>query len=176
MSRGRFWYTDWSLHPEVAEQVWERFGRPSVDRFDSQVNTKCPLFFSNQGENTPGPGRLRSLLAQGPALCFPSVGTDPPDARAGQASGTDCPADSSRMGHVEIRDNSFSLRRALDPPSTQTSAATGGERNLPSQTSGPGSQGLARERSNLSTAGLTPAVVTTIQSARPVSTRSLYDS
>ena len=68
LSRGRFWYTDWSLHPEVANQVWERFGRPSVDLFVSQVNTKCPLvFLESRGEH---PWPWTPSLTPGPRTCF----------------------------------------------------------------------------------------------------------
>ena len=50
LSRGKVWYADWSLHPQVASQIWGRFGHPVVDLFASQENTKCPLFFSVRGK------------------------------------------------------------------------------------------------------------------------------
>ena len=49
LSRGKTHYADWSLHPGVADQIWVRFGRPQVDLFASEENTKCSRFFSMRG-------------------------------------------------------------------------------------------------------------------------------
>ena len=49
LSRGRYFYGDWSLHPGVARQIFSRYGHPSVDLFASEKNAKCSQFFSIQG-------------------------------------------------------------------------------------------------------------------------------
>ena len=49
LSRGRYYYDDWSLHPGVAEQIFNRYGRPQVDLFASEENAKCSRFFSIRG-------------------------------------------------------------------------------------------------------------------------------
>ena len=46
LSRGQPQYGEWCLHPQVATQLWEKFGRASVDLFASRENALCPLFFS----------------------------------------------------------------------------------------------------------------------------------
>ena len=54
MSRGGYRYAEWSLHPAVITQIWERFGQPQIDLFASTENAKCPLFFSMRGASTLG--------------------------------------------------------------------------------------------------------------------------
>ena len=49
LSRGRYYYGDWSLHPGVARQIFARYGCPDVDLFASEKNAKCSRFFSIQG-------------------------------------------------------------------------------------------------------------------------------
>ena len=63
LSRGPLRYSDWSLHPQVATQIWNRFGTPEVDLFASEENTKCPLFFSFNG---PSPLGLDALAHRWP--------------------------------------------------------------------------------------------------------------
>ena len=49
LSRGRYYYDDWSLHPKVVRQIFGRYGRPDVDLFASEKNAKCARFFSIKG-------------------------------------------------------------------------------------------------------------------------------
>ena len=49
LSRGRYYYDDWSLHPGVARQIFGRYGSPEVDLFASEENAKCTRFFSIRG-------------------------------------------------------------------------------------------------------------------------------
>ena len=49
LSRGRYYYGDWSLHPGVARQVSTRYGQPEVDLFATAEKTACPLFFALRG-------------------------------------------------------------------------------------------------------------------------------
>lgn len=46
LSRGNPLYGEWVLHPQVVEQIWQKYGQAAVDLFASQENTKCPLYFS----------------------------------------------------------------------------------------------------------------------------------
>ena len=50
LSRGRYYYGDWSLHPGVVRQISSRYGCPDVDLFASAKNAKCLRFFSIAGE------------------------------------------------------------------------------------------------------------------------------
>ena len=73
LSRGPLSYAEWSLHPEVAAQLWDKFGVPEVDLFASMENAKCPLFFSLGGETPLGLDALahrwpRTLLYAFPPL------------------------------------------------------------------------------------------------------------
>ncbi|KAK7907218.1 hypothetical protein WMY93_015830 [Mugilogobius chulae] len=53
LSRGNPLYGEWVLHPQVVEQLWQRYGQAAVDLFASQGNAKCPLFFSLTDRNAP---------------------------------------------------------------------------------------------------------------------------
>lgn len=44
LSPGNPLYGEWPLHPQVVEQIWQKYGRPGIDLFASQENTQCPLF------------------------------------------------------------------------------------------------------------------------------------
>ena len=54
LSRGRYFYDDWVLHPGVANQIFVRYGCPTVDLFASEQNAKCSRYFSMQGSATMG--------------------------------------------------------------------------------------------------------------------------
>ena len=74
LSRGRFWYEDWSLHPVVARQIWARFGRPEVDLFASEENAKCSLFFSVKGTPPLGLDALSHSWPDKLLYAFPPLG------------------------------------------------------------------------------------------------------
>ncbi|MGH0163165.1 UNVERIFIED_CONTAM: hypothetical protein FKN15_044269 [Acipenser sinensis] len=38
--------SEWRLHPQVVQRIWERFREPQVDLFATAETTHCPLFFS----------------------------------------------------------------------------------------------------------------------------------
>ena len=38
--------TEWSLHPEIAQMVWDRYHRPLVDLFATHLNNKLDVFVS----------------------------------------------------------------------------------------------------------------------------------
>lgn len=71
-------------------------------------------------------------------------------------------------------DNPSVIRRAIVPSRSHGSIIPSQRGDLPPPPGQGGSLGLARERTNLNALGLSPRVVTTIQNARAVSTRSLY--
>lgn len=73
LSRGQARYDDWSLHPEVAELVWCRFGSPVADLFASEDNTKCPLFFALRGRSTLGNDALEGDWPQDLLYAFPPL-------------------------------------------------------------------------------------------------------
>ena len=43
----------WRLHPQVVRQIWDLFGEARVDLFASADTTHCPLWFSEQEQNSP---------------------------------------------------------------------------------------------------------------------------
>ena len=53
MSRGGPNNGEWSLHPLIAEWLWERFGEAQADLFASKNNTKCRLWFSLLPSDAP---------------------------------------------------------------------------------------------------------------------------
>ena len=74
LSRSDPRYADWSLHPQVADQIWERFGHPVVDLFASWENAKCPLFFAVRGEAPLGLDAFAHTWPQGLLYAFPPLG------------------------------------------------------------------------------------------------------
>lgn len=46
LSRGSPLYGEWTLRPQVVEQIWKRYGQAAVDLFVLRENTQCPLYFS----------------------------------------------------------------------------------------------------------------------------------
>ena len=53
MSRGGPRHGDWSLHPELVIQIWNRFGKAEVDLFASRGNAQCALWFSLSVRDNP---------------------------------------------------------------------------------------------------------------------------
>lgn len=66
LSRNGLLERDWSLHPQVVLQLWERFGRVQVNLFVSQDNTHCPSWFSMS--DPPGPLGLDALPHDWPTV------------------------------------------------------------------------------------------------------------
>ena len=73
LSRGQYRYADWSLNQHVANLLWRRFGRPKVDLFASEENSKCPLFFSMAGSAPLGLDALAHSWPQGLLYAFPPL-------------------------------------------------------------------------------------------------------
>ena len=73
MSRGGYRYADWSLHPAVAEQIWQRYGLPEADLFAAVDNTKLPLFFAAEGRAPLGVDAMANEWPQGLLYAFPPL-------------------------------------------------------------------------------------------------------
>ena len=73
LSRGPLRYSNWSLHPSVAEQIWDRFGTPVADLFAAEENKKCPLFFSLTGSPTLGLDAMAHRWPRGLLYAFPPL-------------------------------------------------------------------------------------------------------
>ena len=73
LSRGPVRYSEWSLHPEVAAQLWQRFGVPKVDLFAAEDNAKCSLYFSIRGNWTLGLDALAHKWPRGLLYAFPPL-------------------------------------------------------------------------------------------------------
>ncbi|XP_056116181.1 uncharacterized protein LOC130092365 [Rhinichthys klamathensis goyatoka] len=53
LSRGNSLYGEWKLNKEVVEQIWEIYGKATVDLFASHDNAQCPLFFYLKDQSAP---------------------------------------------------------------------------------------------------------------------------
>ena len=73
MSRGRYYYGDWSLHPGVARQIFLRYGSPTVDLFASKKNAKCPRFFSLTDADALGMDALTHAWPRELLYAFPPL-------------------------------------------------------------------------------------------------------
>ena len=73
LSRGRYYYDDWSLHPGVANQIFVRYGSPEVDLFASEENAKCARFFSIRGTAPLGLEALTHDWPGGLLYAFPPL-------------------------------------------------------------------------------------------------------
>ena len=78
LSRGQPRYEDWSLNPKVATQIWIRYGRPQIDLFAFEEDTKCPLFFSIRGTPPLGLDALAHKWPQELLYAFPPLELIPP--------------------------------------------------------------------------------------------------
>nr|XP_009302985.2 uncharacterized protein LOC103911649 [Danio rerio] len=125
----------------------------------------------------PRRGRTGSSMAQCAALCVPSSLPNNPNPIQGEGTRLETDSDSTEVaqGSMAGRDNPSSACTAMAPPITYGPSVPSEWGNLPPSSRQGGSLGLARERANLNTLGLSPRVIATIQNARASSTRSLYD-
>ena len=46
LSRKGLHPSEWRLHPQIVERIWEWFGKAQVDLFASAETTHCPLWYS----------------------------------------------------------------------------------------------------------------------------------
>lgn len=54
MSKGGPFKDEWSILPDVALLIWQRFGRPVADLFANKENAQCLLWYSlREGKSPP---------------------------------------------------------------------------------------------------------------------------
>ena len=87
LSRGACHYREWSLHPAVVAQIWDRFDQPQVDLFASEENTKCPLFFSIRGATPLGLDALAHSWPRVLLYAFPPLSLISPTLERVRAQG-----------------------------------------------------------------------------------------
>ncbi|XP_075948857.1 uncharacterized protein LOC142951249 [Anarhichas minor] len=143
---------------------------------DASLSGWGAVFLPVGRECTPGGGCAGPLLAKRAALCIPPSQPDLPHFNQGERTGLVTNPDSPTVAVQALgsRNNTASSGRAVAPPHTQGPSVPGGRGDLPPSPRPDSSLGLARERWNLSAAGLPARVIDTIQMARDASTRSLY--
>ena len=73
LSRGEPRYADWSLNPQVARSIWDRYGMPVADLFASAHNHKHPLYFAIRGTGTLGGDALAHAWPPGLLYAFPPL-------------------------------------------------------------------------------------------------------
>ncbi|XP_038128389.1 uncharacterized protein LOC119774782 [Cyprinodon tularosa] len=79
LSRGAPVYGEWTLHPQVVEQIWARCGRAQMDLFASRENARCELFFSLSTLNAPlGVDALAHAWPHELLYTFPPLALIPP--------------------------------------------------------------------------------------------------
>ena len=78
LSRGRYYYGDWSLHPGVARQIFHRYGTPVVDLFAIKKNAKCPLFYALADADALGGDAVAQVWPRELLYAFPPLHLIPP--------------------------------------------------------------------------------------------------
>ncbi|XP_062286992.1 uncharacterized protein LOC133992289 [Scomber scombrus] len=79
LSRGAPVYGEWTLHPEIVEQIWARYGRAAVDLFASRGNAQCALFYSLRNLDAPlGIDALAHVWPHELLYAFPPLALIPP--------------------------------------------------------------------------------------------------
>ncbi|XP_038139792.1 uncharacterized protein LOC119782749, partial [Cyprinodon tularosa] len=79
LSRGAPVYGEWTLHPQVVEQIWARYGRAQIDLFASRENARCELFFSLSTLKAPlGVDALAHAWPHELLYAFPPLALIPP--------------------------------------------------------------------------------------------------
>ncbi len=72
-------YGEWTLHPEIVEQIWARYGRAEVDLFVSRENAHCVLFYSLRSMDAPlGVDALAHAWPHELLYAFPPLALIPP--------------------------------------------------------------------------------------------------
>ena len=73
LSRGEPRYADWSLNPQVAQNIWDRYGTPVADLFAAVDNFKLPNYFAIRGTGTLGVDALAHAWPTGLLYAFPPL-------------------------------------------------------------------------------------------------------
>ena len=73
LSRGEPRYADWSLNPQVALSIWDRYGTPTADLFAAVDNFKLPLYFAIRDPGTLGVDALAHAWPSGLLYAFPPL-------------------------------------------------------------------------------------------------------
>ena len=149
--RGSPLANEWGLHPEVVQQIWNRFRRVDVDLFSSQNNTHCPLWFSSRRIHPWGWMRLHVRLGREAALHLysslshsPSVGKSETRAAVSHPDSPGLP-----FSAVVSRDDPDVGSPALAHPSSLGGSVAGGRLDRCAAHIGPISRDLAPERDRL---------------------------
>ena len=70
---------EWTLHPEIVEQIWACYSRAAVDLFTSRGNMQCMLFYSLRSMDAPlGVDALVHIWLHEPFYAFPPLALIPP--------------------------------------------------------------------------------------------------
>ncbi len=142
-------------------------------------HTLSPLLLIKGNGGTTGDGCISASLARDPVICFPTGKPYSPHTVQNQITESVglliVPSWLGRTWIAEIVKLLYFHPWRLPHRRDLLSLGGGGEgRNFSSTSGEMESLGLARERSNLNAMGLPQNVISTIQSARAYSTRSLY--
>ena len=150
---------------------WSAASRPICVSREREMSA----VFLSTGNGSPRSRCTGARVAQSSTICFPSAIPDSPHTQESEGPEADSNTDRPKMGTLDVGDHTSPVRPAMGTPVAQGSPVTSGRRNISSSARAPSTLGLARERINLSTVGLSPRVIATIQCARAQSTRTVYD-
>ena len=136
---------------------------------------KVPTVLLHTRGSPSGAGCAGTQLAEGTSVCVPSVVSDHSHVREGEGSGVGADIGGPEVGSLGVRNNASSVRGPVATAAAQGPADAGEGGDISSSAGASRSLGLARQRLNLSTEGLSQRVIDTIQAARAQSTRDQYD-
>ncbi len=122
-------------------------------------------------------GCISTSLARDPVICFPTGKPYPPHTVQNRITEGEGAPNSPVMAREDMdsRDSPTAVFASMASSSAQRYPLSGRGENFSSTSGEVESLGLACERSNLNALGLPQNVISTIQSARTDSTRSLYE-
>lgn len=157
------------------DPLWPPTGRSVCLEGERSVST----VFLPEGPGGSARGRrISSQLATCSALCVPSTGLNFSHSNQSERERADSDIDRPKVDEVPLVSGDYAplVERTLASPSPSRPSLPSQGGDFSPSSRAPHPVGLARERLNLSTAGLPQGVIATIQSARAPSTRSLYEN
>ena len=134
-----------------------------------------PAVLLHTWRDPPGARCPSTQLAESTVVCVPSTVSDFSYIGEGEGSGPRTNTGGSEVESLDVRDYASHIRPSVAAAAAQRPADAGERRDISSSTRAPGSLGLARERLNLGTEGLSQRMLSTIQAAIAQSTRDQYD-
>ena len=168
---------EWRLHPQVVEEIWNRFGTAVANLFASRETTHCLLFFSMGRDDPPlGTDAMAHQWPQGLLYAFPPFVLLHPLLQRVQVEEASLILVAPYLApdDVVLGNCTPSSRSTTGAPGAAGPPVSSPRDTLPSLSPGTQALGLAPERAEFLAMGLAPSVVDTLQGAQAPSTRMAY--